>query len=165
MVSQCWNFCLLILLNICNASVSVHWKRSNSQVPPWWNVYSFDSFALLFTHLNKNQLIGKNDAFHYHPPEDNALQPNWLHLPVGYHGRASSVVPSGTPLARPRGQLQRNREDPWQGMMRRKCVENGVKNSNRSDRSNMIKLTGHATSELWGFVYLFRYMDKRYIIL
>lgn len=47
--------------------------------------------------------------------KDNALQPNWLHLPVGYHGRASSVVVSGTPLARPRGQLQKNREDPWQG--------------------------------------------------
>ena len=31
--------------------------------------------------------------------KDNALQPNWLHLPVGYHGRASSVVVSGTPTA------------------------------------------------------------------
>merc|ERR1719510_73510 len=30
--------------------------------------------------------------------KDNALQPNWLHLPVGYHGRASSVVVSGTPI-------------------------------------------------------------------
>lgn len=47
--------------------------------------------------------------------KDNALQPNWLHLPVGYHGRASSVVVSGTPVARPRGQLQKNREDPWEG--------------------------------------------------
>jgi fumarylacetoacetase len=46
---------------------------------------------------------------------DNALQPNWLHLPVGYHGRASSVVVSGTPIARPRGQLQINREDPSEG--------------------------------------------------
>jgi fumarylacetoacetase len=36
---------------------------------------------------------------------DNALQPNYLHLPVGYHGRASSVVVSGTPIRRPRGQL------------------------------------------------------------
>ncbi|GAM89098.1 hypothetical protein ANO11243_071330 [Dothideomycetidae sp. 11243] len=35
----------------------------------------------------------------------NALQPNYKHLPVGYHGRASSVVISGTPLRRPRGQL------------------------------------------------------------
>jgi len=27
---------------------------------------------------------------------DNALQPNWVHLPVGYHGRSSSIVVSGT---------------------------------------------------------------------
>lgn len=37
--------------------------------------------------------------------KDNALQPNWTHLPVGYHGRASSVVVSGTPMIRPKGQL------------------------------------------------------------
>ncbi len=36
--------------------------------------------------------------------EENALMPNWLHLPVGYHGRASSVVVSGTDVVRPRGQ-------------------------------------------------------------
>lgn len=35
---------------------------------------------------------------------NNALLPNWLHLPVGYHGRASSVVISGTPVHRPNGQ-------------------------------------------------------------
>jgi fumarylacetoacetase len=37
---------------------------------------------------------------------DNALQPNWLHLPVAYHGRASSVVVSGTDLHRPLGQTK-----------------------------------------------------------
>lgn len=37
---------------------------------------------------------------------DNALMPNWLHLPVAYHGRASSVVISGTPIPRPCGQLK-----------------------------------------------------------
>jgi fumarylacetoacetase len=37
---------------------------------------------------------------------DNALMPNWLHLPVAYHGRASSVVVSGTDLHRPRGQTK-----------------------------------------------------------
>ena len=37
---------------------------------------------------------------------DNALQPNWLHLPVAYHGRASSVVISGTDLHRPKGQTK-----------------------------------------------------------
>ncbi|XP_057328031.1 fumarylacetoacetase [Microplitis mediator] len=36
--------------------------------------------------------------------KENALMPNWKYLPVGYHGRASSVVVSGTPLRRPRGQ-------------------------------------------------------------
>mmetsp|Transcript_3762 Transcript_3762/g.6421 ORF Transcript_3762/g.6421 Transcript_3762/m.6421 type:complete len:104 (+) Transcript_3762:261-572(+) len=34
---------------------------------------------------------------------DNALQPNWVHLPVGYHGRASSIVVDGTPIVRPKG--------------------------------------------------------------
>jgi len=38
--------------------------------------------------------------------KDNALMPNWLHLPVGYHGRASSVVVSGTPIRRPCGQTK-----------------------------------------------------------
>lgn len=36
----------------------------------------------------------------------NALPPNWLHMPVGYNGRASSVVVSGTPVRRPWGQLK-----------------------------------------------------------
>jgi fumarylacetoacetase len=36
---------------------------------------------------------------------DTPLQPNFKHLPVAYHGRASSVVASGTPCVRPRGQL------------------------------------------------------------
>ncbi len=36
--------------------------------------------------------------------KENALMPNWLHLPVGYHGRASSIVVSGTPVKRPSGQ-------------------------------------------------------------
>jgi fumarylacetoacetase len=35
---------------------------------------------------------------------NNALLPNWLHIPVGYHGRASSIVVSGTDIRRPLGQ-------------------------------------------------------------
>ncbi|MDX1419773.1 MAG: fumarylacetoacetase [Rubricoccaceae bacterium] len=38
--------------------------------------------------------------------KENALMPNWLHLPVGYHGRASSVVVSGTDVVRPSGQTR-----------------------------------------------------------
>jgi fumarylacetoacetase len=36
----------------------------------------------------------------------NALLPNWLHMPIGYNGRASSIVVSGTPVRRPNGQLK-----------------------------------------------------------
>lgn len=36
--------------------------------------------------------------------KDNALMPNWRHIPVGYHGRASSIVVSGTDIHRPKGQ-------------------------------------------------------------
>ncbi|HKL36032.1 MAG TPA: fumarylacetoacetase [Salegentibacter sp.] len=37
---------------------------------------------------------------------DNALLPNWLHIPVGYHGRSSSIIPSGIPVHRPQGQTK-----------------------------------------------------------
>ena len=51
----------------------------------------------------------KNHAFNvgsmFRGP-DNALPPNWLHIPIGYNGRASSVVVSGTPVTRPHGQLK-----------------------------------------------------------
>ena len=36
-------------------------------------------------------------------PDSEPLLPNWKHLPVGYHGRAGTVVPSGTPVVRPSG--------------------------------------------------------------
>jgi len=37
---------------------------------------------------------------------ENALLPNWKHIPVGYHGRASSIVVSGTNIHRPKGQTR-----------------------------------------------------------
>jgi len=53
--------------------------------------------------------------------KDNALQPNWLHLPVGYHGRASSVVISGAPVVRPSGQLAIDKDDHSKGSMFSPC--------------------------------------------
>ncbi len=41
----------------------------------------------------------------------NPLLPNWLHMPIGYHGRASSIVISGTDIKRPSGQTQVNEGD------------------------------------------------------
>ncbi len=52
---------------------------------------------------------GRNHAFNvgtmFRGPE-NALPPNWLHIPIGYNGRASSVVVSRTEIRRPWGQLK-----------------------------------------------------------
>ncbi len=47
---------------------------------------------------------------------ENALPPNWLHIPIGYNGRASTVVVSGTPIRRPLGQTKPpNAETPGFG--------------------------------------------------
>jgi fumarylacetoacetase len=42
---------------------------------------------------------------------ENALPPNWLHMPIGYNGRASSVVVSGTDIVRPWGQVKSPKHD------------------------------------------------------
>lgn len=50
---------------------------------------------------------------------DNALLPNWLHIPVGYHGRSSSIIPSGVPIHRPLGQtLPQGQDTPIFGPSR-----------------------------------------------
>jgi fumarylacetoacetase len=43
---------------------------------------------------------------------ENPLLPNYKWIPIGYHGRASSIVASGTPIRRPTGQLRNNPEEP-----------------------------------------------------
>jgi len=52
---------------------------------------------------------------------DHALQPNWLHLPVGYHGRSSTVYLTGTDIHRPAGQLQKDGDDPALGSVHGPC--------------------------------------------
>jgi len=57
-------------------------------------------------------------------PDAEPLLPNWRHLPVGYHGRAGTVVPSGTPIARPSGQARPPGADaPRFGPSRRLDIE------------------------------------------
>ena len=45
-------------------------------------------------------------------PDGPPLTPNWKHMPIGYHGRAGTVVVSGTPVERPQGQLRPQPERP-----------------------------------------------------
>lgn len=55
---------------------------------------------------------------------ENALLPNWKHLPVGYHGRASSIIPSGVNIHRPKGQFKDpDMESPSFGPSRRMDFE------------------------------------------
>jgi fumarylacetoacetase len=44
--------------------------------------------------------------------KENALMPNWVHIPIGYHGRASSVVVTGTDIVRPKGQVSADKINP-----------------------------------------------------
>lgn len=58
----------------------------------------------------------KNHAFNvgvlFRGPE-NALPPQWTHMPIGYNGRASSVVVTGTPIRRPMGQVRGESGPEW----------------------------------------------------
>ena len=56
-------------------------------------------------------------------PDDEPLKPNWRHLPVGYHGRAGTVVVSGTPVRRPAGQRPETGGAPSFGPSRRLDIE------------------------------------------
>lgn len=57
-------------------------------------------------------------------PGGAALTPNWKHLPIGYHGRAGTVVPTGTPVVRPNGQRKTpDQDEPTFGPSRRLDIE------------------------------------------
>lgn len=70
---------------------------------------------------------GRQHAFNvgslFRDPE-NALPPNWLHIPIGYNGRASTVIVSGTGFHRPMGQLKGPQDDrPRFGPSKRLDIE------------------------------------------
>jgi fumarylacetoacetase len=88
--------------------------------------------------------------------KDNALQPNWLHMPIGYNGRASTVVVSGTRIRRPRGQLKPpNVEAPTFGPCKRLDfeLEMGVVVGQSSAMGEMID-ERRAEEMIFGFVLL-----------
>ena len=87
---------------------------------------------------------------------DNALQPNWLHMPIGYNGRASTVVVGGTKVRRPRGQLKPpNVEVPSFGPCRRLDfeLEMGIIVGQPSAMGEMLT-ESQAEEMIFGFVLL-----------
>ncbi len=88
--------------------------------------------------------------------KDNALQPNWLHMPIGYNGRASTVVVSGTKVRRPRGQLKPpNADAPSFGPCKRLDfeLEMGVVVGQPSAMGEMLT-EAQAEAMIFGFVLL-----------
>jgi fumarylacetoacetase len=88
--------------------------------------------------------------------KDNALQPNWLHMPIGYNGRASTVVVSGTKVKRPRGQLKPpNVDAPSFGPCKRLDfeLEMGVVVGQPSSIGEMLS-EARAEEMIFGFVIL-----------
>jgi fumarylacetoacetase len=88
--------------------------------------------------------------------KDNALQPNWLHMPIGYNGRASTVVVGGTKVRRPRGQLKPpSAEVPSFGPCKRLDfeLEMGVVIGQPSAMGEMIS-EAQAEEMIFGFVLL-----------
>jgi len=88
--------------------------------------------------------------------KDNALQPNWLHMPIGYNGRASTVVVSGTKVRRPRGQLKpANAEHPGFGPCQRLDfeLEMGAVIGQASTMGEMLN-EAQAQEMIFGFVLL-----------
>ncbi|MEL6142655.1 MAG: fumarylacetoacetase, partial [Bacteroidota bacterium] len=72
-----------------------------------------------YTDFYSSREHATNVGMMFRDPE-NALLPNWLHLPVGYHGRASSIVVSGTDIHRPKGQtMPKGAEAPVFGPTKR----------------------------------------------
>jgi fumarylacetoacetase len=88
--------------------------------------------------------------------KDNPLLPNWLHIPIGYNGRASTVVVSGTPVRRPLGQIKPpNSQYPLFGPCRRLDfeLEMGVVIGQRSTMGEMLSET-EADAMIFGFTLL-----------
>jgi len=88
--------------------------------------------------------------------KDNALQPNWLHMPIGYNGRASTLVVSGTKVRRPRGQLKpASAEQPGFGPCKRLDfeLEMGVVIGQPSPMGEMLD-ESRAADMIFGFVLL-----------
>lgn len=85
--------------------------REIALVPKAEAIMHMPVFVRDYTDFYASEDHARNIGTMFRDP-DNALLPNWKHLPVGYHGRASSIVVSGTPVKRPSGQTRPNAEEP-----------------------------------------------------
>jgi fumarylacetoacetase len=77
--------------------------RRDVQLLNFCHIYNYTDFYSSREHATNVGIMMRG--------KDNALMPNWTHLPVAYHGRASSIVVSGTDVRRPHGQTKADDAD------------------------------------------------------
>lgn len=77
-------------------SVLVHISKATLHLP--LRIGDYTDFYSSIEHATNVGMMFRDPA--------NALLPNWRHLPIAYHGRASSIVISGTSVVRPKGQIK-----------------------------------------------------------
>lgn len=75
------------------------WSQSAITLELAWTVADYVDF---YSSRHHAETVGR-----LFRPDGDALPPSWLHLPIGYHGRAGTVIVDGTPVRRPRGQIRR----------------------------------------------------------
>jgi fumarylacetoacetase len=105
-----------------SALVTQSGKPSTAQVVPLTDVqarlpFTVGDYVDFFSSRHHTENMGRIMR-----PDSEPLLPNWTHLPVGYHGRAGTVVVSGTPVERPHGQ-RRGKDGPHFGPSDRLDIE------------------------------------------
>ncbi|SDQ25405.1 fumarylacetoacetase [Flagellimonas zhangzhouensis] len=121
-------------------------KQSEAQMHMPVSVGDYTDFYSSLEHATN---VGKM----FRDPE-NALLPNWKHIPVGYHGRASSIIVSGQPIHRPKGQtMPKGATNPVFGPTKRLDFELEIgficgKETNLGDSIS----TGEAEDYIFGLV-------------
>ncbi|MSR70104.1 MAG: fumarylacetoacetase [Phycisphaerales bacterium] len=92
------------------AELRDHPQRKSIMLPEWGMSVrlpcTIGDYSDFYASLNHATNVGSM----FRP--DNPLLPNWKHMPIGYHGRASSIVATGTPIRRPSGQTVSNDAGP-----------------------------------------------------
>lgn len=90
------------LLGAQTAELRDHPLRKSIMLPEWSVTVrlpcTIGDYSDFYASLNHATNVGSM----FRP--DNPLLPNWKHMPIGYHGRSSSIVATGTPIRRPSGQ-------------------------------------------------------------
>ncbi len=92
------------------AELRDHHSRKSVMLPEWGMTAKLPCEIGDYTDFYASIHHATNVGSMFRP--DNPLVPNWKHMPIGYHGRSSSMVASGTPIVRPSGQTVTQDEGP-----------------------------------------------------